>query len=252
MPCTCVRECACVFFFFYKTCFFIIYVCSFYVLSELLDRDSAADGDIIIQGSMITPFPPVATGAANEPNFFWSGSGDDPDAGMTYWITTTVIKTTLVTLTPPPSTTTSTTVRIEPTPVVLVTTPAPSIDWPIESYQPEYWLRTVFRTDHRDEHSPAFRNLLQSSLKRLYSNFDYSIRLVNISRLAAADGHQVVEVVYALLSPESRQIVEPQAAVGSLRTIDVTRQLCHSQTGGDTQQDVLCQSIVTRAERIYI
>ena len=226
-------------------------------ITELLDRDSA-DGDVIIQGSMITPFPPAATGAANEPNFFWSGSGDDPDAGMTYWITTTVVKTTLVTLSPPPTpspsspTTTTTTERVEPTPVLRVIPDESAVDWPREASLPEYWLRTVFRTDRDDEQSPNFRHLLQSGLKRLYANSD--VRLVNITRDRSSNDGQTVQVVYALLSLESRQIVEPHEAVSSLRAmtnVNVTRQLCHG-TGDTQKQDVLCQSIVTRAERNHL
>ena len=48
----------------------------------------------MIESSMTT----MATRVPQEPNFFWSGSGDDPDAGMTYWITTTVYKTSILTL----------------------------------------------------------------------------------------------------------------------------------------------------------
>lgn len=232
------------------------------------------DGDDIVQSSMITPFPSGNPGGGlqpDEPNFFWSGSGDDPDAGMTYWITTTVYKTAVVTMTPmtpKPSITTATTsiasapAAITPTPPTMSTVSPPT--WPVEAFQPRNWIRTVIRSD-ADESSPRFRQLLQSRLGRLYSDLlqrnatttqqRTHVIIQNITRKA-----NDIDVIYALWNlahhqggghPSSYYLVEPYVAAGAVvRRGDVTRQLCHRQVN-DTQQDVLllCQSVVTQAER---
>lgn len=213
--------------------------------------DTKPDGEDIVQSSMITPFPSGNAGAdrqPDEPNFFWSGSGDDPDAGMTYWITTTVYKTSLVTLTPEPSISTSSIPVISPTPPT-----ASDPVWPIEVFQPRNWIRTVLRS-RVNESSARFRQLVQSRLSRMYSESLSQFRnstiqrvdviVQNISRRAGD-----IEVIYGLLSG-SGQLVEPYLAVGAVgqQQRDVTRQLCHRPVN-DTQDELLCQSVVTLAER---
>lgn len=201
---------------------------------------------------MITPFPSGNAGAdrqPDEPNFFWSGSGDDPDAGMTYWITTTVYKTALVTLTPEPS--------ISSIPVISPTPPTASDPvWPLEVFQPRNWIRTVIRS-RVNESNPRFRQLVQSRLGRMYSELLAQFRnstlqpvhviLQNITRRAGD-----IDVIYALSTVGSSpsQLVEPYLAVGAVgqQQRDVTRQLCHRPVN-DTQDELLCQSVVTLAER---
>lgn len=229
--------------------------------------------DDIIQGSMITPFPAGNPGgplSPDEPNFFWSGSGDDPDAGMTYWITTTVYKTAVVTMTPatPPTTPKPTSTTSKPTPAISIV-PTPPVGgsgelepptWPMEAFHPRSWVRTVIRSN-ADESSPRFRQLIQSRLGRMYTNLSHYFRtgvgpsprahviVQNITRRAGD-----VDVIYALStwhrqSPGgSVQLVDPYAAAGAARRGDVTRELCH-RSADDTQDMVLCQSVVTQAER---
>ena len=99
------------------------------LLVEYLVQDNGYYLNPFIESSMTT----IPVFRPEEPNFFWSGSGDDPDAGMTYWITTTVFKM---------STTTfvrhSTTTKIVSTILVSTTTVAftPSIAWNVTSSPP--------------------------------------------------------------------------------------------------------------------
>jgi hypothetical protein len=242
---------------------------------ELVDV-TAVDGDDIVQSSMITPFPSgnAAEGLQpDEPNFFWSGSGDDPDAGMTYWITTTVYKTAVVTMTPstpkPTVATTSPTTIITPTPP-LKESSSPPITWPIEAFQPRNWIRTVIRSDS-NETWPRFHQLVQSRLAKMYSDL---LQQRNGSSTAAAGTGTVsprayviihnitrrlgdVDVIYALSTwhhqmlmggSVTTRLVEPYLAVGAVRRVDVTRQLCHRPVN-DTQDVALCHSVVIQAER---
>lgn len=145
-------------------------MCGF-IDAELLDhREELEEVDVlVIESSMVTPFTPrsvvmAGTGGEEETiNFFWSGSGDDPDAGMTYWVTTTVTRTSLVTITTatavPTTTTTTECPPIEPTPPV---TPA------VVVVPQQFWIRTVFRSD-ADESSQSFRHLIESRLHQLYA-----------------------------------------------------------------------------------
>ena len=211
---------------------------------------------------MITPFPTGNPGdwQPDEPNFFWSGSGDDPDAGMTYWITKTVYKTAVVTMTPDPIPTTIP-ATISPTPPIIESAlPV----WPIEVFQPRNWIRTVIRSDD-DETSPRFRQSLQSRLGRIYSQLlsppfgnqtglrVYAI-VQNVTRRVSGE----IDVIYALSTwnhpmvdgtPASSQLVDPYIAVSSLRQGDVTRELCHRPVNDTRQDGPLCRSVVTLAER---
>ena len=153
------------------------------------DDDASAEGAdvLIIQSSMVTPFlistavvigPGGSVLVPDEPNFFWSGSGDDPDAGMTYWITTTVTRTSLVTIQPPPPTSPPPTTSAKPPapPTTTTTTIRPTPRWTTEDatppsvdIAPQYWIRTVFRPDPgADESSPSFRRLVHSTLRLMY------------------------------------------------------------------------------------
>lgn len=243
---------------------------------ELVDV-TAVDGDDIVQSSMITPFPSgnAAEGLQpDEPNFFWSGSGDDPDAGMTYWITTTVYKTAVVTMTPstpkPTVATTSPTTIITPTPPLKESSSSPPITWPIEAFQPRNWIRTVIRSDS-NETWPRFHQLVQSRLAKMYSDL---LQQRNGSTAAAVGAGTVsprayviihnitrrlgdVDVIYALSTwhhqmlmggSVTTRLVEPYLAVGAVRRVDVTRQLCHRPVN-DTQDVALCHSVVIQAER---
>ena len=231
----------------------------------------AVNGDDIVQSSMITPFPSgnAAEGLQpDEPNFFWSGSGDDPDAGMTYWITTTVYKTAVVTMTPstPKPTIATTSPTITPTPP-LKESSSPPITWPIEAFQPRNWIRTVIRSDS-NETSPRFHQLIQSRLGRMYSDLLQQrngstvvggtvlprayVIIHNITRRLGD-----IDVIYALSTwhhqmpmggSVTTRLVEPYLAVGAMRRVDVTRQLCH-RPANDTQDVVLCHSVVIQAER---
>ena len=223
--------------------------------------DIKPDGDDIVQSSMITPFPSGVL-HPDEPNFFWSGSGDDPDAGMTYWITTTVYKTAVVTMTPitpKPSITTATFPSLSPiTPTPPTRKESSPPTWPVEVFQTRNWIRTVIRSD-ADESSLRFRQLVQSRLGRIYSDLlqrngsRTHVIIQNITRKA-----NDVDVIYSLWNygqtlggsiASSYGVVEPYLAVGAARRVNVTRELCHRQAN-DTQQDVLlCQSVVTQAER---
>lgn len=157
------------------------------------DASAEAVDVLVIQSSMVTPFhistavvigPGGSVLVPDEPNFFWSGSGDDPDAGMTYWITTTVTRTSLVTIRPSTTTTTSTTSTTSTTPTTTTTsttttttrttirpTPPFSEEVPMISPEipPQYWIRTVFRPPPgADESSPSFRRLVHSTLRHMY------------------------------------------------------------------------------------
>jgi hypothetical protein len=66
-----------------------------------------------------------------------------------------------------------------------------------------------------------------------------------------------VDVIYALSTwhhqmlmggSVTTRLVEPYLAVGAVRRVDVTRQLCHRPVN-DTQDVALCHSVVIQAER---
>lgn len=245
-------------------------------ITDLELVDIKPDGDDIVQSSMITPFPSGNAGAdrqPDEPNFFWSGSGDDPDAGMTYWITTTVYKTAVVTMTPmtpepsiPSSSTTILATPISPTPPTGEYAGGPI--WPVEAFQPRNWIKTVLRSN-ANESSSKFRQLAQSKLSRMYSELlshqqfpnrttvgqqpqtRVHVIVQNITRRAGE-----IDVIYALstvspaLGGPSSQLVEPYLAVGVVRQrADVTRELCHRPVNDTRQDGLLCQSVITLAER---
>ena len=223
--------------------------------AELVDDEPEADDvDDIIRSSMVTPFPAITPGQADEPNFFWSGSGDDPDAGMTYWITTTVYKTALVTLTPTsPRTPPPTPPTIRPTPPLKA--PSPS-EWPKEAFEPRYWIRTVFRSS-ADEKTPSFKQSMETNLRKMFADLlanrnhldGLHVLIQNVTR---KEGD--VELIYSLSSwsaGEEHVMVEPYLAVGAVRVgatggSNVTRELCRGQDG---ENALLCQSVVTQAER---
>jgi len=145
---------------------------------------------------MVTPFRPPhsATGQDGEPNFFWSGSGDDPDAGMTYWITQTVTRTSMVTITPSSSSIVTPSVVVVDTIATTSTSPTESslfassirptpplpgvVDHPALSIPPpQYWIRTVFRSD-ADETDPSVRQRIQSRLHQLYNTPDAHLMIL--------------------------------------------------------------------------
>lgn len=190
--------------------------------AELVDEPEADDVDDIIRSSMVTPFPAVDPGQADEPNFFWSGSGDDPDAGMTYWITTTVYKTAVVTLAPTSPKTTTTTappsssttpIAIRPTPPITV--PSPLV-WPREASDPRYWIRTVLRSN-ANEKAPCFQESMKQNLQRVFAGLLLGIRSasdglhVSIRNVTRRD--EDVELVYALSSwnsaAQEHVVIEP-------------------------------------------
>lgn len=233
---------------------------------ELVDI-VAVDGDEIVQSSMITPFPSGNGGLLpDEPNFFWSGSGDDPDAGMTYWITTTIYKTAVVTMTPstPKPTIATTSPTITPTPPMKESS-SPPITWPVEAFQPRNWIRTIIRSD-MNETSPRFHQLIQSRLGRMYSDLLQQRNVTNVIGIGAPLAHVIIhnitrrsgdiDVIYSLSTWHHQipmdgsitsRLVEPYLAVAAVRRVDVTRQLCHRQAN-DTQEMSLCLSVVNQAE----
>ncbi|KAI9563101.1 hypothetical protein GHT06_010558 [Daphnia sinensis] len=235
---------------------------------ELVDI-VAVDGDEIVQSSMITPFPSgngVGGLLPDEPNFFWSGSGDDPDAGMTYWITTTIYKTAVVTMTPstPKPTIATTSPTITPTPPVKESS-SPPITWPVEAFQPRNWIRTIIRSD-MNETSPRFHQLIQSRLGRMYSDLLQQRNVTNVIGIGAPLAHVIIhnitrrsgdiDVIYSLSTWHHQipmdgsitsRLVEPYLAVAAVRRVDVTRQLCH-RPANDTQEVSLCLSVVNQAE----
>ena len=186
-----------------------------------------------------------------EPNFFWSGSGDDPDAGMTYWITTTVYKTSIVTLVHQDSWTTEETMIHLPVEDITLsskmnctTTPTPTLA------EAPYWIRTVLLTN-ADESSPRFRKEIQAGLARIYSTvldiksageLKTNIAIQNISR--TADG---VEIVYALVrGHRENDAIDAQYAIHLLSQFElenITQQLCHRS---------LCQAVVIPAKGINV
>lgn len=219
---------------------------------------------------MITPFPSgngVGGLLPDEPNFFWSGSGDDPDAGMTYWITTTIYKTAVVTMTPstPKPTIATTSPTITPTPPMKESS-SPPITWPVEAFQPRNWIRTIIRSD-MNETSPRFHQLIQSRLGRMYSDLLQQRNVTNVIGIGAPLAHVIIhnitrrsgdiDVIYSLSTWHHQipmdgsitsRLVEPYLAVAAVRRVDVTRQLCHRQAN-DTQEMSLCLSVVNQAER---
>lgn len=219
--------------------------------TELVDEPEADDVDDMIRSSMVTPFPAITPGQADEPNFFWSGSGDDPDAGMTYWITTTVYRTSLVTLAPtPPLGAPPTPPTIRPTPPLKA--PSPS-EWPKEASEPRFLMRSVLRSS-ADESAPSFRRSVEANLRRVFADLlanrsrldDVHVLVQNVTRR-----EDDVELIYSLSGwsgGEERVMIEPQLAAGAVRTApgDVARELCR---GEDGESAPLCQSVVTRAER---
>ncbi|XP_057368038.1 uncharacterized protein LOC130689038 [Daphnia carinata] len=235
---------------------------------ELVDI-VAVDGDEIVQSSMITPFPSgngVGGLLPDEPNFFWSGSGDDPDAGMTYWITTTIYKTAVVTMTPstPKPTIATTSPSITPTPPMKEAS-SPPITWPVEAFQPRNWIRTIIRSD-MNETSPRFHQLIQSRLGRMYSDLLQQRNVTNVIGIGVPLAHVIIhnitrrsgdiDVIYSLSTWHHQipmdgsitsRLVEPYLAVAAVRRVDVTRQLCH-RPANDTQEVSLCLSVVNQAE----
>ena len=103
--------------------------------TELMVQDNGYYLNPLIESSMTT----IPAFRPEEPNFFWSGSGDDPDAGMTYWITTTVFRMSTTTLVRH-----STTTKIVSTILVSTTTVAftPSITWNATSPPTKVWPKS--------------------------------------------------------------------------------------------------------------
>ena len=102
-------------------------------MTELVDMEDLVDAAEVMIESSIIPFqaPVGDSDGADGAHFFWSGSGDDPDAGMTYWITTTLYRTSVITLAPAASTGETTTALTTTT----TTSTTPLIDvtmWPLD------------------------------------------------------------------------------------------------------------------------